>query len=64
MKGIEHKAEWILSNVAYAAILWANIVEILPWFVGVIGGLALTWYNIERAISERHKRKNGNNETL
>ena len=55
---ITEKAEWILSNVAYAAVLWGKIVEILPWFVGVIGGAALTWYNIERALSERHKRKN------
>jgi hypothetical protein len=54
---ITEKAEWILSNVAYVAVLWANIVEILPWFVGIIGGLALSWYNIERAINERHKRK-------
>ncbi len=56
------KIEWITTNIAYAAILWANLTEILPWFVGVLGGLALAWYNIEKAITERHKRKNIKND--
>ena len=49
--------ELVGNNVAYAAILWATIQEILPWFIGCMGGAALAWYNFEKALKMRQDRK-------
>lgn len=48
--------EWITTNVASLTILLANVFEALPTIVGVVGGLAVAWYNIEKAISVRKNR--------
>ena len=48
--------EWITTNVASLTILLANVVEALPTIVGVVGGLAVAWYNIEKAVSVRKNR--------
>ena len=53
MKG---QLEWITTNVASLTILLANVFEALPTIVGVAGGLAVAWYNIEKAISVRKNR--------
>lgn len=47
----------VLNNVAYAAIVWATIQEVLPWFIGCMGGAALAWYNVEKALKMRQERK-------
>ena len=48
--------EWTTTNVASLTILLANVFEALPTIVGVVGGLAVAWYNIEKAISVRKNR--------
>jgi hypothetical protein len=48
--------EWITTNVASLTILLANVFEALPTLVGVVGGLAVAWYNIEKAVSVRKNR--------
>jgi hypothetical protein len=48
--------EWITTNVASLTILLANVFEALPTIVGVVGGLAVAWYNIEKAVSVRKNR--------
>ena len=43
-----------ILTVAWGAALWLTD---LNYIIGVIGGLALLWANIEKAITERKKRK-------
>ena len=50
--------EWLTANVASVAIIAANVIDVLPTIVGVVGGIAVAWYNIEKAVNERKKRKN------
>jgi len=53
---VKNQIEWITTNVASVTILLANVIEALPALVGVVGGLAVAWYNIEKAISVRKNR--------
>ena len=53
---MKSQLEWITTNVASLTILLANVFEALPTIVGVVGGLAVAWYNIEKAISVRKNR--------
>ena len=53
---MKNQIEWITTNVASVTILLANVIEALPTLVGVVGGLAVAWYNIEKAISVRKNR--------
>ena len=50
--------EWVTANLASVAIIAANVIDVLPTIVGVVGGIAVAWYNIEKAVNERKKRKN------
>lgn len=55
---MKSQLEWITANLASVAIIAANVIDVLPTLVGVVGGVAVAWYNIEKAVSERKKRKN------
>lgn len=43
-----------ILTVVWGAAVWLTD---LNFIIGVIGGLALLWANIEKAITERKKRK-------
>tara|TARA_R100001510_G_C7536514_1_gene125817 strand:+ start:271 stop:456 length:186 start_codon:yes stop_codon:yes gene_type:complete len=46
-----------LNNLTYIGITVATLQEWLPMGIGCIGGLALAWYNIEKALKMRQDRK-------
>ncbi len=54
---IKKVLETSLNNVAYIGITVATLQEWLPMGIGCIGGLALAWYNIEKALKMRQDRK-------
>ena len=54
---MKSQLEWITANLASLAIIAANVIDVLPTLVGVVGGVAVAWYNIEKAVSERKKRQ-------
>ena len=59
----EEIVEWVgINTVALIGIITV-VKEYMPWFVGVIGGIVLIWYNIERALKVRAERKRITNES-
>lgn len=59
----EEIVEWVgINTVALIGIITV-VKEYMPWFVGVIGGIVLIWYNIERALKVRAERKKITNES-
>lgn len=59
----EEIIEWVgINTVALIGIITV-VKEYMPWFVGVIGGIVLIWYNIERALKVRAERKKITNES-
>lgn len=50
-------AEVSASNFAFFAYIWAALTEMLPTTVTIIGGISLAWYNIEKALTIRAKRR-------
>lgn len=53
----EEIIEWVGINTVALIGFITVIEEYMPWFVGVIGGIVLIWYNIERALKVRAERK-------
>lgn len=54
---VKAAAEIGINNAAFFAYIWAMIMDILPTTVTIIGGAALAWYNVEKALAIRQKRK-------
>jgi hypothetical protein len=54
---MKEQINWALNNIASVSVLAVvNVLDIIPPVVGVVGGLAVAWYNIEKAISVRKER--------
>jgi hypothetical protein len=59
----EEMVEWVGINTV-ALLGYITVVEqYMPWFVGIIGGCVLIWYNVERALKVRSERKKIDNES-
>ena len=43
-----------ILSISWGAALWLTDVNVV---LGIIGGCALIWANLEKAITERQKRK-------
>lgn len=41
-------------SISWGAALWLTDINII---LGIVGGCALIWANIEKAVTERNKRK-------
>jgi hypothetical protein len=48
--------EWAGINLMWGAWTWAMMSESITWILGVIGGLTLIWFNVERALKARKER--------
>ena len=53
--------EWAGLNVAWATISWAMFTNSITWIIGIIGGITLIWFNVERALKARQERQLLNN---
>ena len=43
-----------ILSVSWGAAMWLTDINII---LGIVGGCALIWANIEKAVTERNKRK-------
>ena len=59
----EEIIEWVGINTVAVIGVITVVKEYMPWFVGVVGGIVLIWYNIERALKVRAERKKIKNES-
>ena len=41
-------------SISWGAALWLTDINVI---IGIVGGCALIWANIEKAVTERNKRK-------
>jgi len=48
--------EWAGLNVAWATISYAMFTNSITWIIGIIGGITLIWFNVERALKARQER--------
>lgn len=54
---ITHYAEWLGLNIAWGTLTWAVFTSSISWVIGIIGGLTLVWFNVERALKARKERQ-------
>lgn len=54
---IAHYAEWLGLNIAWGTLTWAMFTSSISWIIGIIGGLTLVWFNVERALKARKERQ-------
>jgi hypothetical protein len=53
---ITEYGEWAGLNVAWATISYAMFTNSITWIIGIIGGITLIWFNVERALKARQER--------
>ena len=53
---ISQYAEWFGLNIAWGTLTWAMFTSSVSWIIGIIGGLTLVWFNVERALKARQER--------
>lgn len=49
--------EWVSLNAIWAGWTWAMLTNSITWILGVVGGITLIWFNIERALTSRKERE-------
>ena len=60
---ITEYGEWAGLNVAWATISWAMFTNSITWIIGIVGGITLIWFNVERALKARKERQMLNSNT-
>ena len=43
-----------ILSISWGAAMWLTDINVI---IGIVGGCALIWANIEKAVTERNKRK-------
>jgi hypothetical protein len=51
-----HQLEWIGLNAIWAGWTVAMMSNAITWGLGIVGGITLIWFNIERALTARKQR--------
>jgi hypothetical protein len=54
---ITEYGEWAGLNVAWATISYAMFTNSITWIIGIVGGITLIWFNVERALKARQERQ-------
>lgn len=54
---ITEYGEWAGLNVAWATISYAMFTNSITWTIGIVGGVTLIWFNVERALKARQERQ-------
>jgi Flp pilus assembly protein TadB len=54
---ITEYSEWAGLNVAWATISYAMFTNSITWIIGIVGGITLIWFNVERALKARQERQ-------
>lgn len=52
-----HQLEWIGLNAVWAGWTVAMMSNAITWGLGIVGGITLIWFNIERALTARKQRE-------
>lgn len=57
LKMHDHQLEWVGLNAIWAGWTWAMLSNSITWTLGIIGGITLIWFNVERALTARKQRQ-------
>jgi hypothetical protein len=49
--------EWVFFNAVGVVGFLSIVEEYIPLWLGIVGGVVLIWYNVERALKIRAERR-------